>query len=116
MNTKVQSKVSSYEFFQEMEQDYHSLLRFGLIKILLFVYIFFEILIIYVCFALKIAFINECHNNLFFKFLIIVFCGPEKGRFFNSLIHVFGETPPCAIVIPDHNLFNSLSLRMANCK
>ena len=29
---------------------------------------------------------------------------------------MFGKTPPCAIVTPDNNLFNSSSFLMANCK
>ena len=29
---------------------------------------------------------------------------------------MFGKTPPCAIVTPDNNLFNSSSFLIANCK
>ena len=46
-----------------------------------------------------------------------VLLGAESFVFFGNKIGlIFGKTPPWAMVTPANNLFNSSSLRIANCK
>lgn len=66
--------------------------------------------------------------------LLVGCSGPKKGRFVcevqqnmpvylafwvflgRSTAWMLGSTPPWAMVTPDRSLFNSSSLRIANCK